>query len=249
MHASFPTGPSEWSALAVATDTACRRSCGVDANTGLSACGEAYLLVAGSGIIVKSGSIELTPLEATNPAGTDAHGDGATSTSGGSPLAGQTVTFTVTGQNAGASGTCVPAGCVTDAFGNVSFTYHDGNGAGEDTIKASFTDADGSLQSATAQKHWAGGAPRQAHRDYRHRCRATSRRLQRSRARRYCGERVSRRPEWRKCGSQRQAKSATRCTPTKNAPKKSPPAGEVEVTSGKVPASSAQMLALGTYYW
>ena len=92
------------------------------------------------------------------PAPRGSHGDGHV-TSGGSPLAGQTVTFTVTGQNAGASGTCVPVGCVTDASGNVSFTYHDGNGAGEDTIKASFTDAGGSLQSATAQKHWAGGAP------------------------------------------------------------------------------------------
>jgi hypothetical protein len=36
----------------------------------------------------------------------------------------------------------------------VSFTYTDANGAGDDTIKASFTDATGSLQSATAQKHW-----------------------------------------------------------------------------------------------
>jgi len=75
-------------------------------------------------------------------------------TSGGAPLAGQAVTFTVTGQNAGATGTCAPASCMTDSSGNVSFTYHDGNGAGEDTIKASFTDAAGSLQSATAVKHW-----------------------------------------------------------------------------------------------
>ena len=153
VHESFPTFPSEWSALAVATDTTTLPTCGVDPNTGLSACGEAYILVAGSGIVVKSGSIELAPLEATDPAGTD-HTVTAHVTSGGSPLAGQTVTFTVTGQNAGASGTCVPAGCVTDASGNVSFTYHDTNGVGEDTIKASFTDAAGSLQSATAVKHW-----------------------------------------------------------------------------------------------
>ena len=74
---------------------------------------------------------------------------------GGTPVvAGQLVDFTVTGQNAGASGTCVPADCKSDASGNVAFTYSDGNGAGDDTIKASFTDTAGSLQTATAQKHW-----------------------------------------------------------------------------------------------
>ena len=52
--------------------------------------------------------------------------------------------------NAGATGTCNPTGCVTDSSGNVSFTYHDSNGPGTDTIKASFTDSNGSLQSATA---------------------------------------------------------------------------------------------------
>lgn len=155
VHESFPTFPSDWSALAVATDTATQPTCGVDPGTGQSACGEAYVLISGSDIVVVSGSISLDPTDATNPTGTD-HTVTATVTSGGSPLAGQVVTFTVTGQNAGAVGTCVPVGCVTDANGNVSFTYHDTNGAGDDTIKASFTDAGGSLQSATAQKHWVG---------------------------------------------------------------------------------------------
>jgi hypothetical protein len=153
VHESFPTFPAEWSALAVATDTESHPTCGVDPNTEKSACGEAYLLVAGSGTVVKSEDIELSPAEATNPVGTDREVT-AHVTSGGAPLAGQAVTFTVTGTNAGASGTCVPAECVTDASGNVSFTYHDGNGAGEDTIKASFTDKSSSLQSATAIKRW-----------------------------------------------------------------------------------------------
>jgi hypothetical protein len=153
VHESFPTFPTEFSALAVATDTTSHPTCGVDPNTGLEACGEAYVLIAGSSIVVKSEQIELTPLEATNPAGTS-HTVTAHLTSGGSPLAGQTVTFTVTGQNAGVSGTCAPVSCMTDALGNVTFTYHDENGAGEDTIKASFTDAAGSLQSATAVKYW-----------------------------------------------------------------------------------------------
>jgi hypothetical protein len=156
VHESFPTFKSDWSALAVATDTASHPTCGVDPNTGTSACGEAYILIAGSSIVVVSGSISVTPTDATNPAGTN-HTVTAHVTSGGSPLSGQVVTFTVTGLNAGATGTCVPATCASDSSGNISFTYHDANGTGDDTIKASFTDAAGSLQSATAQKHWTTG--------------------------------------------------------------------------------------------
>lgn len=158
VHESFPTFPSDWNALAVATDTASHPTCGVDPNTGVSACGEAYVLVAGSGIVVKSGSISLAPADSTDPTG-GTHTVTATVTSGGSPLVGQTITFTVTGQNAGATGTCAPVGCVTDASGNVSFTYGDTNGAGDDTIKGSFTDARGSLQAATAAEHWKGDQP------------------------------------------------------------------------------------------
>jgi hypothetical protein len=72
-------------------------------------------------------------------------------------VVGQLGTFTVTGQNAGASGTCVPVDCKSDVNGDVSFTYSDGAGAGDDTIKASFIDSAGSLQTATAQKHWVSG--------------------------------------------------------------------------------------------
>ncbi|MCA1689665.1 MAG: hypothetical protein LC720_04245, partial [Actinobacteria bacterium] len=151
VHESFPTFPTDWSALAVATDTPSHPTCGVDPSTGASACGEAYILIAGSSIVVVSSSIAVTPTDATNPAGTD-HTVTAHVTSDGAPVADQTVMFTVTGLNVGATGTCVPTGCVTDASGNVSFTYHDANGVGDDTIKASFTDAGGSLQSATAQK-------------------------------------------------------------------------------------------------
>jgi hypothetical protein len=60
----------------------------------------------------------------------------------------------VTGVNAGATGGCVPVDCKSDASGSVAFTYADAAGAGDDTIKASFTDGNGSLQTATAQKHW-----------------------------------------------------------------------------------------------
>ncbi|HEY8636370.1 MAG TPA: post-COAP-1 domain-containing protein [Candidatus Limnocylindrales bacterium] len=153
VHESFPTFKSDFAALAVATDTTTHPTCGVDPATTLSACGEAYVLIAGSGIIIVSGSISLTPLDVTNPVGTD-HTVTAHVSNASGPLVGQVVTFSVTGVNAGATGTCVPVTCASNASGDVTFTYHDTNGAGDDTIKASFTDAAGSLQSATAQKHW-----------------------------------------------------------------------------------------------
>jgi uncharacterized repeat protein (TIGR02543 family) len=162
VHEAFPTFPTDWSALAVATDTVTKPTCGVDPGTGLNACGEAYILVAGSSIVVNSLVISVSPLDSTNPIGTT-HTITANvhDASGAPPVAGQLVDFTVTGQNAGASGTCVPVDCKSNVNGDVSFTYSDGAGAGDDTIKASFTDAAGSLQTATAQKHWVASATHQ----------------------------------------------------------------------------------------
>ncbi len=162
VHESFPTFPSDWSALAVATDTATTPTCGVDPNTSLSACGEAYILIAGSNIVVNSQVLSVSPLDATNPVGTNHTVTANVLDVGLAPLAGQLVDFSVTGVNAGASGTCVPADCKSDASGNVSFTYLGGATVGDDTIKASFTDSLGSLQTATAQKHWTSAPPAQA---------------------------------------------------------------------------------------
>lgn len=158
VHISFPTFPDEWSALAVATDTATQPTCGVDPGTGLEACGQAYVLISGQNIVVNSLVISVSPLNATNPVGTS-HTVTANvhESDGAPPVEGQHVDFTVTGINAGATGTCVPADCKSDANGDVSFTYTDTNGPGDDTIKASFTDTRGSLQTATAQKHWVDG--------------------------------------------------------------------------------------------
>jgi hypothetical protein len=161
VHESFPTFPSDWSALAVATDTASTPTCGVDPDTGMNACGEAYILIAGSSIVVESKVISVSPLDSTNPVGTshtviaNVHAEGGTP-----PVVGQLVTFTVTGQNAGATGSCVPIDCKSDVNGDVSFTYSDGAGTvGDDTIKASFLDDANSLQTATAQKHWVSVTP------------------------------------------------------------------------------------------
>ena len=68
------------------------------------------------------------------------------------PRADELVTFVVTGANAGAAGTCVPADCKSNGSGKVSFTYT-GTNAGDDTINASIT-VDGSTQTATATKTW-----------------------------------------------------------------------------------------------
>jgi len=75
----------------------------------------------------------------------------------GKPQAGIAVTFTITsGPNAGASGTCSPAGCKTDGNGQVSFTYSDAGGAGTDQIKACFTDQAGQVKcSQIVTKEWA----------------------------------------------------------------------------------------------
>ena len=155
VHEAFPTFPTDWSALAVATDTVTKPTCGVDPGTGLGACGEAYILIAGGAIVVNSVVISVSPTDATNPVGTTHTVTANVHTPGGTPVvAGQLVAFTVTGQNTGATGSCVPVDCKSDAAGNVSFTYADAAGAGDDTIKASFTDTAGSLQTATAQKHW-----------------------------------------------------------------------------------------------
>jgi len=156
VHESFPTFRSDWSALAVATDTLSHPTCGVDpAVPGVEACGEAYILISGTNIVVNSLVISVTPPDATNPVGTDHTVTANVHEAGGTPVvAGQIVAFSVTGVNGGATGTCAPVTCISDASGNVTFTYHDTNGAGDDTIKASFSDAAGSLQTATAQKHW-----------------------------------------------------------------------------------------------
>ncbi|MBO0728096.1 MAG: Ig-like domain repeat protein [Acidimicrobiaceae bacterium] len=151
-HITFPTYPTDWQPLAVATDTATVPTCGTDPFTNTTACGQAYVLVAGQGIVVTAPDLSLSPTSASDPAG-GSHTVTATVTQGGSPLSGQLVTFTVTGQNAGASGTCAPVSCQTDSHGQVTFTYSDGNGAGVDTINASVT-ISATTEHATASETW-----------------------------------------------------------------------------------------------
>ena len=158
VHESFPTFPTDWSALAIATDTATKPTCGNDVDTGAARCGEAYLLIAGSGITSTAPNLSLTPATATNPVGTPHTVTATVTNPDKSPRSRVTVDFLVTGANAGATGTCVPADCKSDVNGNVTFTYT-GTKEGDDTINAAIT-VEGSRQTATASKTWtAGGEP------------------------------------------------------------------------------------------
>jgi hypothetical protein len=158
VHESFPTFESDWIPLAIATDTTSHPTCGTDTTTHARACGEAYYLAAGAGTVATSPDISLTPTSATNPIGTE-HTVTANvhNGTGGAPIANQLVTFTISGVNSGAPGSCDPSTCKTDASGNVKFSYV-GTKGGDDTITASIT-RDGSTESATAAKHWGSGGP------------------------------------------------------------------------------------------
>jgi hypothetical protein len=152
VHESFPTFPTDWTALAIATDTPTRPTCGNDVDTGAAVCGEAYILIAGSGIVSTAPNLSLTPPTATNPVGTSHTVTATVTNPDGSPAAGVHVDFVVTGANAGATGVCNPASCNTNAAGQVTFTYT-GTNPGDDTINASIT-VSGSTQTATAAKTW-----------------------------------------------------------------------------------------------
>jgi hypothetical protein len=152
VHETFPTYPADWAPLAVATDTTTKPTCGNDVDTGEAKCGEAYILVSGAGITSTAPNLELTPTTDTNPVGTPHTVTATVTNPDDSPRSGVTVSFVITGANAGATGTCAPASCVTGADGKVAYTYT-GTVAGDDTINAAIT-VDGSRQSATAAKTW-----------------------------------------------------------------------------------------------
>lgn len=107
----------------------------------------------------------LTPEGATNELSAANSHTVMAALSGDHDLAGRDVSFTVSGQNAGATGTCSPnADCTTDATGQVSFTYSvpiATSSLGSDTITASLTLAspNGETAVATATKEWVDTTP------------------------------------------------------------------------------------------
>jgi hypothetical protein len=104
--------------------------------------------------------LALAPATATNELGTDnSHTVTATLAGPAGSVGGYLVTFGVGGQNAGATGTCSPVDCKTDASGQVTFTYSvpvAPGSLGVDTISASVTLADptGATDTEQVMKTW-----------------------------------------------------------------------------------------------
>jgi hypothetical protein len=107
--------------------------------------------------------LSAAPGEASNQLGSD-HQHTVTATIAGpaSHIGGRLVAFSVTGQNAGATGTCSPTpDCKTDASGHVSFTYSvpvAPSSLGTDTIHVSTLIA-GHTSSVSVIKHWVDTTP------------------------------------------------------------------------------------------
>ena len=138
------TGAGAFTVLAIA------RNIGTSYTAPDGSVGTPYVLARGEGLA--AGDISLSPATASNPIGTS-HTLTALVTSGGTPLAGKTVTFTVlSGPHAGVTGTGV-----TDADGKATFSYT-GTMVGTDTIQASFVDAGSRTQTSnTVTKEWTNG--------------------------------------------------------------------------------------------
>ncbi len=111
-------------------------------------------------VTVKVYDLVLTPASATNELGSNnTHTVTATLDGPAGSVAGYLVSFAVGGQNAGATGTCSPADCMTDAAGQVTFTYSvpvAPSSLGTDTITASVTLADptGATDTEQVTKSW-----------------------------------------------------------------------------------------------
>lgn len=150
-HVDFPTYPADWQPLAITQATG-GPTCRTDVVSGTTICGDAYVLTAGAELVVTAPNLSLSPTSNSDTVG-GSHSVSATVTQSGSPASGDVVSFTLTGQNAGVPGTCVPTNCTTGAAGTVTFTYTDVNGAETDTVVASVT-LSGSTQHATASETW-----------------------------------------------------------------------------------------------
>jgi len=96
-------------------------------------------------------TVGLSPQTDTNPVNTPHTVTAFVQSSGGAPIQGATVGFTVlSGPNAGASGVCNPASCTSPVSGQVTFTYQGGPNIGNDKIQANI----GTLLSNVVDKFW-----------------------------------------------------------------------------------------------
>jgi hypothetical protein len=111
--------------------------------------------------------LSAAPAEATNQlgAGDNEHTVTATIAGPASHIGGRVVSFSVAGQNVGATGTCSPTpDCKTDASGHVSFTYSvpvAPSSLGNDQVNVS-TEIAGHTSTVSVIKHWVDTTPPEA---------------------------------------------------------------------------------------
>jgi lysophospholipase L1-like esterase len=135
VHEAFNSWPGSMVPLAIARDY----SYSYTASDGTQ--GPPYILAGGN---IQSFPLSLTPLSDSGPTGTTHKVtaqllDAATN----GPVSGAKIVFQVTsGPNEGASGTCVPASCLSDPSGLVTWTYQSNGRVGDDSIGA-FYDLNG----------------------------------------------------------------------------------------------------------
>ncbi len=127
VHEAFEAWPASFQVLALALE-------GNVFTAGDGTTGTPYIMARGEQLVTLG--LSLQPLNALNFVGTN-HTVTATLTDAqtGGPQVGVQLGFKIlSGPNAGASGTCVPANCVTDNNGQVTFTYTGLGGPGQDAI-------------------------------------------------------------------------------------------------------------------
>jgi lysophospholipase L1-like esterase len=133
-HEGFTQWPANFSPLVIITDASTNPYTASDGTRGL-----VYVLASGA----RTAGLSLTPRSASAVPGSAHTVIARQADSSDAPQAGVTLSFAVTsGPNAGGTGACRPATCVSDAAGQVSWTYTGGPGSGADSIVA-FQDTNG----------------------------------------------------------------------------------------------------------
>jgi hypothetical protein len=153
VHEAFDKFPSDYTPLAIAPASSGFPTsyCADDVETGALACGSPYLMVAGSGVTIKS-NVTLNPPSQTLSTGGSASLIANVAASG-LPISGGSVVFSIdSGPNVGKTFTGT-----TDSSGNTTFTYTDTGGSGTDSISATYTDMHGVIEKATATVTWTTG--------------------------------------------------------------------------------------------
>jgi len=154
VHEAFDKFPSDYTplALAPASSKFPTSYCADDVETKALACGSPYIMVSGSGVVVKS-EISLAPATQTVPLGTAAKLVATVKTAKG-PVSGGKVVFSVdSGPDLGKTFTGK-----TSAAGKVTFTYTDKGKLGTDSVSATYK-ASGLSQKATATVIWKAPMP------------------------------------------------------------------------------------------